>query len=299
MSRRLVPLLPARAPAVAAALASLVLLAACPPTPPAPDAGDLDASLLDAPRADTNDDALACTLRCASTQERCCFEGDGVAACINVATDVENCGLCGLDCVATHRGTRCESMQCACGDFPVGCTGDLTSYCCPAAADGRSERCANLGRDAMDCGECGRTCLPTQANRCEGGSCRCGTDGMACAGTDESLCCVDVFEVASCVDTTQDPLHCGGCNLRCGAFENCIDGVCVDFTLRDAGPAPDANVDGGPPDAGRPDAGRDAGPDAGSPDAGSPDAGSPDAGPDAGGSDAAGPDLADAALDAR
>jgi len=291
MSRRPAPLGSLRASAVA--LTCAMLLAACPPTSPTPDA-DLDSSLFDAPPADTDDDALACSVRCSSTQERCCFGDDGVPACIDVASDVANCGLCGLDCVATRRGTRCEAMQCACGDFPVGCTGDLTSFCCPAAADGRSERCVNLGRDYGDCGECGRTCLPTQANRCEGGSCRCGIDGTACAGTDESLCCVDVFEVASCVDTTRDPMHCGGCNSPCGAFENCIDGVCVDFTLRDAGPVPDAATDAGPRDAGSHDAG---GPDAGSHDAGSPDAGSPDAGsPDAGSPDAG---LADAALDAR
>jgi len=270
MSPRPTQLVSGRAARATTALACALLLAACPPTSPTEDAAGLDGSTFDAPREDTRTDALACMLRCATTQERCCFGDDGDPACIDIPTGVANCGLCGLDCVATRRGTRCEAMQCACGDFPVGCTGDLTSFCCPPAPDGRTERCVNLGRDYGDCGECGRTCLPTQANRCEGGTCRCGTDGGACAGTDESLCCVDVFEVASCVDTTSDPLHCGACNRRCGAFENCIDGECVDFTLRDAGPIPDA----GSPDAGPTDAAR-------APDASSLDADGADAAPDA------------------
>lgn len=265
--------------AVACVLASL--LAACPPSRPPEDAAGLDASLLDAPRGDTHTDVLACTVRCSTTQERCCFGDDGTPACIDVTSDVENCGLCGLDCVAALRGDHCESMQCACGDFPIGCTGEASSICCPVAADGRTERCANLGRDFADCGECGRACNPLQANRCEGGECRCGIDGAVCDGTATSLCCLDIFEVASCVDTTRDPLNCGDCNIRCGAFERCVDSDCVDFTIPDAGP---------PTDAGTGDAGTgDAGPgDAGTGDAGTVDAGARDAAIDA-------PSLEDAA----
>lgn len=223
----------------------------------------------------------------------------GEDQCIDVSSDVENCGLCGLDCVGSHRGDRCIAMQCSCGAFSVGCTGEDSSSCCPVADDGRAERCANLGRDFSDCGACGRTCNAAQANRCEGGLCRCGLDGALCAGTANDLCCVDVFEVASCIDTTRDDLHCGGCNVRCGAFEDCLEGRCVDFTLRDAGPIDagslDGGSDGGAPDAGGADAGA---PDAGGADVGGPDIGAPDAGtPDAGaGPDASGVFVADATV---
>ncbi len=225
-------------PALVALVASF--LVGCPPHETPEDA----ASSPDAPDAwapDAPPDALGCSLTCSTTLERCCRDAEGVAACIDVSSDVSNCGVCGLDCVASHRGDRCITMQCSCGAFSIGCTGEDDSTCCPPAADGRAERCANIGRDFQDCGGCGRVCEPSQANRCEGGQCYCGTDGARCAGTETDLCCVDVFEVASCVDTTTDDLHCGGCNRRCRAFEHCMDSVCVDFTIPDAGP-PDAAI---------------------------------------------------------
>jgi hypothetical protein len=228
--------------ALAGALAAT--LSACPPSS-VPDDARVDASESDSPSLDAPADARHCGLACATTQERCCYTPDGSEQCIDVSADVTNCGICGLDCVATQRGDRCIAMQCSCGAFAIGCTGEAHSSCCPVAPDGRGPRCANLGRDFGDCGECGRTCDASQANRCEGGNCRCGLDGSLCAGTEADLCCVDLFDVASCVDTTRDDLNCGGCNRRCGAFEDCIDGACVDFTIPDAGP-----IDAGPRDAG-------------------------------------------------
>ena len=227
------------------------VLTACPPSDVPADAL-LDSGERDAPSIDAPADALACDLACTTTRERCCRAADGTPQCIDVSADVANCGLCGLDCVAAHRGDRCIAMQCSCGGFAIGCTGETDSTCCPLAPDGRGERCANLGRDFGDCGECGRACEVSQANRCEGGSCRCGLDGSLCAGTVTDLCCVDLFDVASCVDTTRDDLNCGGCNRPCGAFEDCMDGVCVDFTIPDAGPlrdagSPDADLDAAEP----------------------------------------------------
>jgi hypothetical protein len=235
------------------AAALVATLSACPPSQ-VPEDAPPDATERDAASLDTSADALQCDLSCDTTRERCCRADDGSAACIDVSADVANCGLCGLDCVATNRGDRCIAMQCSCGAFSIGCTGQDNSTCCPVAPDGRAQRCANLGRDFGDCGECGRACDSTQANRCEGGSCRCGLDGSLCEGTEADLCCVDLFDVASCVDTTRDDLNCGGCNRRCGAFENCVDGECIDFTIPDAGP-----LDAGSRDA---SVGRDAGSDA-------------------------------------
>lgn len=218
------------------------LLAACPAQPVEPDAASVDAGT-DVGRPDATRDALACSLGCASTRERCCFDETGAEQCIDVASDVHNCGLCGFDCELMHRGDRCSVTQCACGAFEIGCTGNMDSFCCPIAPDGRAPRCANLGRDFDDCGSCGRVCDATRANRCEGGTCQCGLDGDVCAGNATDLCCVDIFEVASCVDTTRDHDHCGACNRRCGPFENCIDGECIDFTIPDGGAPLDAGVD--------------------------------------------------------
>lgn len=275
----------ARLPALHVA-ALVAALAGCPPTTPALDASvDTGLRPVDAPRTDAASDAgPACDLRCATTQERCCFDETGAPACIDVANDPRNCGLCGLDCVATHRGDRCATMQCNCGDFDIGCTGRADNYCCPDAPDGRSARCANLGRDFGDCGACGRTCDTRTADRCEGGLCTCGEGGRTCAGTRTDYCCVDVFEDGACVDTTTDKLHCGGCNIRCGAFEDCIDGRCIDFTLRDAGALDAGIAEAGVSDVGVSDAGvSDAGvSDAGVSDAGVSDVGLRGAGPDGG-----------------
>ncbi|MFN7696499.1 MAG: hypothetical protein ACK5U8_01260 [Deltaproteobacteria bacterium] len=232
-------------------------LPACPPST-VPEDASLDVAMRDAPRSDATFDALRCNLSCATTQERCCRAPEGVEQCIDVSADVTNCGVCGLDCVATRRGDRCIAMQCSCGDFSIGCTGEDNSSCCPVAPDGRAQRCANLGRDFGDCGDCGRTCDIRQANRCEGGLCRCGVAGDLCAGTETDLCCVDVFGVAACVDTGRDSDHCGRCNRRCGAFENCIDGECVDFTRQDAGSLDAGPLDAGPLDAGSHDSGSEA-----------------------------------------
>lgn len=237
----------------ALSIGATLALTACPPGTPAADVG-VDAPLDSPAPADVNTDARRCGVTCSTTRERCCTNDEGADECIDVSSDVTNCGLCGLDCVATQRGDRCIAMQCSCGGFAIGCTGEQNSTCCPPADDGRSERCANLGRDFGDCGGCGRTCDVTQANRCEAGLCQCGLDGDVCEGTSTDLCCIDVFEVASCVDTTSDDLNCGGCNRRCGAFENCIDGVCVDYTIPDAGP-----IDAGPIDAPTDAAASDAG----------------------------------------
>jgi hypothetical protein len=260
------------------ALAGLLLvvslaLVGCPPNDPREDAAVIDASADVRAPVDVNLDARQCSLRCGSTMQRCCTNDEGLDECLDVSSDVTNCGVCGLDCVRARRGDRCVAMQCSCGDFAIGCTGEPDSTCCPVAPDGRGQRCANIGRDFNDCGECGRSCDARQANRCEGGSCACGGDGALCAGTDTDLCCLDGFGVASCVDTTTDDLNCGGCNRRCGAFEDCMRGVCIDFTIPDAGPIDASRPDAGPGDAGAPDGG--------APDGGAPDAHTSDTGLDA------------------
>lgn len=197
-----------------------VALAGCPqparPEPPDDATVERDTGRTDAP---------SCEPGCSSTRERCCSGVGGPPRCVNVWADPSNCGLCGLDCVATQRGDGCDAMQCTCGGN-VGCTGDLASVCCPATSD-TPAHCANLGRDFADCGACGRACDPTRANRCEGGTCRCGLDGRICDGTPASRCCVDRFDVASCVDLRTDRNHCGACDRLCRPFEACVDGECV------------------------------------------------------------------------
>lgn len=177
-------------------------------------------------------DAAACPLDC-PTGRACCFGTDGTPHCVDLANDIQNCGICNRDCVATRRGDSCAHNQCGCGDFSIGCTGAENSICCPAVAGSRPY-CANPGLDLGDCGGCGRTCDRNQASQCSGGLCLCGDTGGRCAGTVSDACCADLAGAYSCVDTRTDQAHCGACGHRCTAFQRCDTGVCVP-TIADAG----------------------------------------------------------------
>lgn len=214
------------------------LAVGCSSTPVAPDVGP-----------DANEDAYVlaiqdaghCDLACPSGRA-CCFAADGTPRCVDLSSDITNCGICGRDCVASRRGDSCANNQCGCGDFEIGCTGAENSICCPSVA-GIRPYCANPGLDFSDCGGCGRACNDAEANHCSGGVCLCGDRGGSCAGTATALCCSDPAGAFSCVDTTTDQAHCGRCGQRCSAFDHCVSGVCVPVR-------PDAGLFDGGSDAG-------------------------------------------------
>jgi hypothetical protein len=208
-------------------LAACWALAACaagcdggvPPTDAGLDAGE------DAGRdAGPPDAGPMCEPVCEGP-DSCCADGAGGGVCTNVALDIENCGLCGIDCVASGRGDACQASQCSCGDFLLGCIGNSESTCC--AAGGREPHCANIVRDRLDCGACGNECDVMRANRCDALTCVCGDTRGQCAGTPTDLCCADRFERYDCVDTTSDREHCGACANRCTAGMTCVAGTCV------------------------------------------------------------------------
>ena len=206
------------------------------------------------------DSGPTCPMSCAAS-EACC-EVEGELRCIDVLADDENCGGCGIVC-ADGRGTECVRGSCVCGDFELGCGGDSESFCCPVNPPERNDRyCANLELDANDCGACGEACDPLQADRCDGGRCRCGDAREPCEGTASSTCCVGDF-ATECVDLTSDRAHCGECNRSCDFRESCVDGDCVPRFVEDAGAEDAGAEDAGPEDAGVEDAGTDAGVDAG------------------------------------
>lgn len=213
-------------------------------------------------RTDTpRDSGPPCDLSCL-VAEACCVV-DEVPMCVNVVSDVHNCGSCGLDCIATRRGDACLTRQCACGAFDIGCTG-ITDECCPAVPGGREAHCANVNIAFEDCGACGAACRDGEASECRNGDCMCGVSDRACAGTPGDLCCGLGFGMLAygCVNTLIDPDHCGACNERCRSDQRCEAGTCVGTY--------DAGVDAGSDAGSEPDAGTDAGSEA---DAGEPDAG--------------------------
>ncbi|MEM6957654.1 MAG: hypothetical protein AAF411_12195 [Myxococcota bacterium] len=159
--------------------------------------------------------------------ERCCEGADGLGECVDLLSDTRHCGRCGRACVEEERGDRCEFGNCSCGLSVEGCSGVRSNLCCPPREDGGFPYCANLERDPNDCGSCGAVCNPLQADRCDGGQCRCGENVGACEGTTESTCCRPTVGDIECVNLNTDIFHCGGCDIRCEPGEFCVNGTCT------------------------------------------------------------------------
>ena len=116
-----------------------------------------------------------------------------------VSSDVNNCGACGNDCTNLPHvsGTvSCTAGACA---FPSSSCASGWGDCDMNPANG----CETDLSQAADCGMCGNAC-PTDAPNCSGsgGSYSCANGCMAPTST---LC------DGTCVDTTSNASHCGGC----------------------------------------------------------------------------------------
>jgi hypothetical protein len=111
---------------------------------PAVDGGGIDAPV-DAPGADGGPGADAGPVLCDLGQELC------AGVCVDVRTDVRNCGSCGMACGAAQF---CE-------------LGGCVDLCSPGLSIcGRA--CVDLSSDPDNCGVCGRVC-PT--GLCDAGEC--------------------------------------------------------------------------------------------------------------------------------
>lgn len=140
--------------------------------------------------------------------------------CVDVRSDRENCGACGVACFSNQT---CNAGQCECS-AGVAC----------------SNGCSNLQSDDLNCGACGSAC-PTG---CKNGTCDCLT-----------AYCSD-----QCVDLQADAQNCGTCGHECAAAFVCGSGQCtcadpgqkpcngkcvpVDDTTTDCDCGPDSDGDG-------------------------------------------------------
>ena len=163
-----------------------------------------------------------------------CDEG-----CVDISTDRDNCGACGLGCAGTCSQGIC-SLTClggfivcddACVDVqndPANC-GECGNACgagkvcslgkceveCPIGSLLCGNACANLATNANNCGGCGKVCAgaPNADGTCAASVC-----GIAC---DEGFATCDGNEVNGCeTDTAGDPLNCGGCGKVCEGVAN-------------------------------------------------------------------------------
>ncbi|MBX3225158.1 MAG: hypothetical protein KF795_31865 [Labilithrix sp.] len=131
--------------------------------------------------------------------------GDGCET--NLDNDRNNCSQCGRVCAA---GEICRRGICE----------------CPCGAPCFQAR---INTDVENCGGCGFRCPGVSDPRmvhgvpiCDEGVCdfRCEAQWADCDGDDQNGCETNV---------TNDPLNCGGCNVRCSGVDGqaCVDGKCA------------------------------------------------------------------------
>jgi hypothetical protein len=130
-----------------------------------------------------------------------------------IASDVENCGGCGLACSNRHVKASCSSGQCdgACAPNFADCNGDKL-------ADG----CESDARvDTKNCGACGIACSTNHVTPlCMAGTCA----GPCRGGFDD---CNGDKQADGCeVDTQNDEENCGGCGNVCADGSSCLNGKC-------------------------------------------------------------------------
>lgn len=127
----------------------------------------------------------------------------GAGACVDLLSDMSNCGACGEVCESELVPVECRSGVCERASCPVG-----IEFC--GAVDG----CRDLTTDPAHCGACANVCA---SGVCSGGVCAPGGGGCAEGQTD----CGGV-----CVETCCNNEHCGACGNACPSGETCFEGIC-------------------------------------------------------------------------
>lgn len=151
--------------------------------------------------------------------------GDGCEASLN--TDF-NCGACGGTC---KSGAVCSTGTCACSATrPFDC-GSTCEACCGPADCNDGDPCT---QDLCGANGCSHEGCATGTMCCGGQGCyacctskECGP-GQTCSGNQ----CIEGCDPGltacngNCIDTTFDPLNCGGCGRACLTGRQCASGDC-------------------------------------------------------------------------
>lgn len=118
-----------------------------------------------------------------------------------LATDVNNCGGCGIVCA----GSTPYCVDGACAPCP-----DPSLTPCNGV-------CVDTNWNPNNCGACGIVCSG-DTPYCSGGSCGPCPDGMVQCGS-------------TCVDPNWDDNNCGGCGVACDTANGlvCCYGACIDY----------------------------------------------------------------------
>lgn len=135
------------------------------------------------------------------------------AACVDINTDVDNCGRCGFRCtglpnVASATGVECRSGRCF---VPATACAPGFAHCTTNAEDG----CETNVTTSTNCGSCGNACggaTPVCTMMSAGSAYTCGT---GCNTPPATMLCS-----GSCVDINTNPGNCGACGVACPAVAN-------------------------------------------------------------------------------
>ncbi|MFH2027683.1 MAG: hypothetical protein ABIJ08_00960, partial [Nanoarchaeota archaeon] len=136
-----------------------------------------------------NTHCTACNIGCTGTTS--CQDVSGTYQCIDLQTDINNCGTSGHACGANEA--------CCSGT----CTSITTKTNCGA--------CANICGANQDC--CSKICQAINT------ATRCGSCSNSCSGTTPTCCS------GTCVNTNTNADHCGSCGNDCGT-DTCTSGTC-------------------------------------------------------------------------
>jgi hypothetical protein len=121
----------------------------------------------------------------------------------STASDVNNCGMCGMKCAFANASATCVNGKCVMGACSVG-FGD----CDKNPANGCE---VNLTNDVNNCNACNMKCAAA-ANAtvgCSGSKCviaSCAANFKDCDGAEGNGCEINI---------TADPNNCGGCGTKC------------------------------------------------------------------------------------
>lgn len=138
---------------------------------------------------------------------------------VDLRTDRNNCGACGVVCPADQKGALYECVEGAC---VMQCKEGLAD--CDGVVD---NGCEVSTRTDANCGTCGNKCSADEP-------CLQGSNGYACGCTFGEIACFNgVF--FSCVDPSTNDRHCGSCENACdpapidvekNTFRGCFGGGC-------------------------------------------------------------------------
>jgi hypothetical protein len=154
-----------------------------------------------------------CDGSCSAGYEDCNADKQADGCETSIASNVDDCGGCGMACSDDNIKTACSGGAC-------------TGTCLPKFNDcngnKRSDGCESDARtDANNCGACGVKCSGNHVARsCVAGKC----SGACTAGFAD--CNSDKQSDGCEVDTRLDAQNCGACGNVCVGDESCTNGEC-------------------------------------------------------------------------